>query len=188
MRLSTHVLPWIISRMSLDWRIKHGYAPHGRTGSESSPTIGGTVTIHTELTARHIRDEEELGRRTVWDRVVTNAGRDAVVDCFNNTFEAENFNWHDSGTGVVAEAVGDTAMGAAAGPARISGTQSQPTSDVYRTVGTVTYTATQAITEHGIFSAATVGTLLDRTVFAAINVVNGDKIEFTFNLTFASGG
>jgi len=29
---------------------------------------------------------------------------------------------------------------------------------------------------------------LDRRVFAAINVANGDSIQFTYNLTIASGG
>jgi len=29
---------------------------------------------------------------------------------------------------------------------------------------------------------------MDRTVFTAINVGSGDKIEFTFSITFSSGG
>lgn len=158
-------------------------APRGRTGPEY-----GVINVHTNLLARHLRDGVEIGRREVFDRVVTNAGRDFIVDAFTNTAEVENFNYHESGTGTNAEAVGDTALQTPAPPARVTGTQSQPTSDVYRSVGTVTYTSSLAITEHGLFSAATAGTLLDRTVFTAINVANGDKIEFTFNITFASGG
>jgi len=31
-------------------------------------------------------------------------------------------------------------------------------------------------------------TLLDRTLFSAVNVVNGDSIEFTYTLTVTAGG
>jgi hypothetical protein len=49
--------------------------------------------------------------------------------------------------------------------------------------------ATLAITEHGLFSAAS-GTdeLMDRTLFSAINVVSGDTITPTYNLTCTAGG
>jgi hypothetical protein len=55
-------------------------------------------------------------------------------------------------------------------------------------VGTISYTTTKAITEHGLFSKATGTTLMDRDEFAAVNVVNGDSIEFTYELTLTSGG
>jgi hypothetical protein len=32
------------------------------------------------------------------------------------------------------------------------------------------------------------GTLLDRSVFTAINVVSADSIQFTYSLTLSSGG
>jgi len=54
-------------------------------------------------------------------------------------------------------------------------------------VGTISYTTTKAITEHGLFNAATAGTLLDRTVFTVINVVSGDSIQFTYELECAAG-
>ena len=91
-----------------------------------------------------------------------------------------------SGTGVVAESNADTALGTPAGPARVSGTQVENGSNTYRTVATIAYTATLAITEHGIFSASAAGTLLDRTVFTAINVVSGDSIQFTFDISVSA--
>ena len=45
-----------------------------------------------------------------------------------------------------------------------------------------------AITEWGRFSASAVGTMIDRRLFSAINVVSGDGIQFTYSLTFTSGG
>lgn len=124
-------------------------------------------------------------------RVVTTAGVNYMRDDFNNATggaDITNFNFHDSGTGTGAEAVSDTALGTAAGPSRVTGTQSSPASKQYRTVGTITYSSTQAITEHGIFSASSSGTLWDRSVFGAINVNNGDSIQFTYTLTINDGG
>lgn len=128
---------------------------------------------------------EHLG--LVSTMVVTTAGVNYMRDNFNNqtgSANIVNFNFHDSGTGTGAEAVGDTALGAAAGPARVTGTQSAPATKQYRTVGTITYTATLAITEHGVFSASSAGTLWDRSVFGAINVNNGDSIQFTYTFFY----
>lgn len=121
-------------------------------------------------------------------KVVTTAGVNYIVDAFQNTTELENMKYHDSGTGVGAEAVGDTALGTPYGGARASGTTAEGASaNIYQTVGTNSYTSTLAITEHGVFSASSTGTLLDRSVFSAINVVNGDAIEFTYELTVPAG-
>jgi hypothetical protein len=96
-------------------------------------------------------------------------------------------NYHASGTGTNAEAAGDTALQTEVA-SRQAGTQSEPAANQYRTVATITYAASFAITEHGLFSASSNGTVLDRSVFAAINVVNGDGIQFTYTLTVNSGG
>jgi len=129
-------------------------------------------------------------RREVLNRVVTNAGRDAIIDAFTGDFTLSTFNYHDCGTGTNAEAVGDTALQTAFSGARVTGTQTQPTSDKYRSVATIPFTGTLTITEHGLFSQSGKpgGTLLDRTVFAAVGVGNGDSIQFIFELSVAAGG
>lgn len=150
----------------------------------------GLVTMHGELRGELIHsDGGSLDLGLLGKRVVTDAGVAYLVDDWDggaNDFSSMNF--HDSGTGAVAENVTDTALGAAAGPARVSGTKSQPAANQAQTVATVAYTATLAITEHGIFSASTAGSLWDRTVFAAVNVVSGDSIQFTYTLTINAGG
>jgi hypothetical protein len=100
------------------------------------------------------------------------------------------FNYHHTGIGAVAAAIGDTTLGNVTGvPARVTGTQSTPGStNIYQTQATVSYTSGLAITEWGLFSASTAGTLWDRKVFSAINVVNGDSIQFTYQLTCTAGG
>lgn len=98
-------------------------------------------------------------------------------------------NFHDSGTGTTAAAVTDTTLQTPTGNARVSGTQSTPGStNVYQTVATLNYGSTFAITEWGLFSASSSGTLWDHRVFSAINVLNGDSIQFTYKLTINSGG
>ena len=130
-------------------------------------------------------------------KVVTDAGVAFLVDDWdNNGTDLTNLNFHGCGTGTTAEAVGDTALVTESTTAlnpdstRATGTRSQPAANQYRSVGTVTFDATAAITEHGIFSQAATGggTLWDRSVFSAINVASGDSIQFTYTCTVSSGG
>jgi hypothetical protein len=98
------------------------------------------------------------------------------------------FQYHDCGTGTTAAAVTDTALQTAAGTARVVGTASNPSANIYKTVATIAFTSSLAITEWGLFSATTTGTMWDHRVFAAVNVNNGDSIQFTYQLTIPSGG
>jgi hypothetical protein len=102
-----------------------------------------------------------------------------------------SMQYHDSGTGAVAATSTDSGLGGAAGPAtRATGSASNPTANVYKSVGIITYTGGLAITEWGLFSAAAQGsgTMWDRRVFTAINVVSTDSIQFTYQLTVNAGG
>jgi hypothetical protein len=129
-------------------------------------------------------------------RVITDAGVAAIADSFGNTFENELFNFHGMGTGTTAEAASQTALVTELtteynpNSTRATGVQTTPT-NVYQTVGTNTIdSGTPAVTEHGIFSQAATGggTMLDRSVFAALNLASGDGIAFTYQLTLTSGG
>lgn len=129
---------------------------------------------------------EDLG--VLSRRVVTTVGVDYIALSMTGSGSISAFNYHDAGTGGTASAVGDTVMQTPYGGSRSTGTQSKPSTGAYRTVATVNFTSGQAIVEHGIFSAVSSGTLLDRSTFSAINVINGDSIQFTFTLTYSAGG
>jgi hypothetical protein len=148
----------------------------------------GEITPVGRLYAKLFRaDGSVVNLGLVSTKVVTDAGVAYLVDALQNLTEPENFKYHGSGTGTTAEAASQTALVTEVGT-RATGSQAEGASaNIYKTVGTVTYTSTYAITEHGIFSASSTGTMLDRSVFAAINVVNGDAIEFTYELTLPSG-
>lgn len=129
-------------------------------------------------------------------RVVTTAGVGAIVDAFQNSVELETLKYHGLGTGTNAEASGDTALQTelttqySTDNTRATGTTTEGASaNIYRTVGTVTVDASAAVTEHGIFSQAATGggTLLDRSVFSAINLANGDSLQATYELTLTAG-
>lgn len=122
-------------------------------------------------------------------RVVTTAFVNFVVDQLQTeTSVFGDFKYHDSGVGVTAENAADTTIETTDGEARVAGTQTESAANAYRSVGTISYTTTKAITEHGLFNDLTAGTLMDRSVFSVINVGNGDSIQFTYTLTLTSGG
>lgn len=138
---------------------------------------------------------EHLG--LVSTKLVTDAGVAYIVDDWDGGSNViDNFNYHGCGTGTNAESASDTALQTESTTAlnpdstRATGTKSQPSANIMRSVGTVTFDASAAITEHGVLSQAATGggTLLDRSVFSAINVVSGDSIQFTYSLTLSSGG
>jgi len=121
--------------------------------------------------------------------VVTTAFVSFVVDQLQTeTSVFGDFKFHDSGVGTTAENAGDTIIETTDGESRATGTQTEASATVYKSVGTIAYTTSKAITEHGLFNDATAGTLMDRTVFSAINVVSGDSVEFTYQLTVSAGG
>jgi len=226
-----------------------------------------------------VRDEYDLG-----SGLVTNVGVMAMANDFAwaapsgaSCATLKLQNWHATGTGTTAAATSDIALQALASPTAtnaVAGTQSlvsAANSQIYRTVATINYTSTLAITEWGLHSAqvlsATTGTpftattatsatatgtpytassstvqgqqqlivkagttpsyglvlsntnsaltipawyrvadggagstpgateaftllpvLWDHKVFAALNVINGDSVQYTYSLSIASGG
>lgn len=156
--------------------------------SNSSPD--GLVTFKGILSGTKLKaDGTVIDLGVLSRRVVTTAAVNYIAADFNaGGSDISEFTWHASGTGVGAEAIGDTALGTDSAVSRVSGTQSNPSANVFRSVATMAYVSTLAISEHAVFSASTSGTMLDRSVFAAINVVSGDSVQFTYSLTIAAGG
>jgi hypothetical protein len=129
-------------------------------------------------------------------KVLTDTGAGFIVDAFANTVEMENMKFHGIGTGSVAEAAGDTALGTeltteyTVDNTRATGTTAEGASaNIYQTVATNTVDAAVALREHGVLSQAATGggVLLDRTVYALINLGNGDSLESTYELTIVAG-
>jgi len=99
-----------------------------------------------------------------------------------------DFKYHDSGTGITAEDVADTALETPVGIARIAGTQVEGGSNIYKTVAVITYDGNYDITEWALFNGATGNTMMDRAVFTAVPVVNDYTVEYTYLHTALAGG
>lgn len=151
------------------------------------PWIGDITPVGRLYAERIGADGSREALGLVCTKVVTDAGVAFLVDAMQGITEPELLRWHASGTGNTAEAAAQTALVTEAAT-RVQGSLAEGASaNIYRTVATIPYTSTLAVVEHGIFSASSAGTMLDRSVFSAINVVNGDSIQFTYELTFPSG-
>lgn len=211
-------LPWPQRPVTLSDILEHGTPQRGvdprvnawrlsnmkRLGRQAAKLLAarrfGVACVSGQLWLRVLRGDgsvEQLGLASL--RLVTTAGVNSIVDAFGNTFELENYDFHGFGVGTTAEAVGDTALVTeettqyAPDNTRPTGTPSEPSANVYRSVATYSPDSggTRAITEHGLFSQAATGggTLLDRSVFSAVNLVAGsDSLQATYDFTVTSGG
>lgn len=141
-----------------------------------------------ELQLVHIKaDGTRVDYGVVSKKKVTGAFvTDIVANMVTDTTAFGDYKYHDCGTGSTAEANTQTALVTPFGGARVAGTQvagGTATAPTYTSVATISFTGTLAIVEHAVFNAAAAGTMLDRSLFTAVNVVNGDSIQFTYVLT-----
>lgn len=139
---------------------------------------------------------EDLGLMSC--RVVTDAAVAFIVDAFQGLVEPELMRYHALGTGTTAEAATQTALTTelttqyATANTRPTGTLGEQAgaANTYETTATVTVSAAVGVTEHGIFTQASVpgGVLLDRSVFAVVNLGASEALQLTYRLSFPSGG
>ena len=141
-----------------------------------------SLNIRGVLLVEHRRRGQLLSVET-FAQTVTTVGKQWLVDVLQEIDAAgDALKWHQSGTGTTAAAAGDTALGGAV-YSRAEGSQTEASAAVYRSVETIAYTGTRSITEWGIFTTSTSGTMFARKTFAAKSVVSGDTITFTWDLT-----
>ena len=142
-------------------------------------------------------DGREFDLGLVGIHQVVDAGVEFIVDAFNDTTELETLKFHGIGTGSTAEGSTETALVTelttqyTTDNTRATGTTAEGASaNIYQTVGTNPVDATVALREHGILDQAAVGggVLLDRTLYALINLDSGDSLQSTYELTLNSGG
>lgn len=122
-----------------------------------------------------------------YHNLVVTAGKNHLANHLATVSTAYPMNNIAIGTGTIAAAAGDTALGAEVGT-RVAGTMSNPSGAIFRVVGTFAANnpaTAQAITESGLFSASSAGTMLNRQVFSAINKATADSLEITMEITFS---
>jgi len=129
---------------------------------------------------------EETGEiRQEWERnLVVTAGKNHIADQLLSSPAGATMSHMEIGTGTTAAAAGDTALETALDR---NAFDTKTASD-----NAVTYVAswaagdgTGAITEAGIFNAASSGTMLARSVFSVKNKGAGDSMTITWILTIS---
>lgn len=113
--------------------------------------------------------------------VYTQAGEELTADILDGTTVAPTWyiGW---GTGAGTAAKGDTTLFTEGTEARVAAATSQPSADINQFVGTITADGSKTITNAGVLSASTGGTLLLKSDFAGVALQASDSIEFTFQL------
>lgn len=107
---------------------------------------------------------------------------DLIVDLLQ---AGSSLTYIQSGTGTTTPAVTDTDLVTPTG-VRVAGAESQPSSNVHQVVSTLSYTSSLAITEVGLFQTSSAADAGFRAVHSAINVANGDSIQYTVQLTMVA--
>jgi len=148
-------------------------------------SITENVTILAFDKDGNLKDERHISN------LITNAGFAGMASRCNGDGAEAAFTYIAVGTGTNAANVTDTALQtelAADGLSRAAGTASRKTTDVTDDTAsltkTFTVTGTQAVTESGVLNAGAAGVLLSRQVFAAVNVVDGDSLQITWDYDF----
>jgi hypothetical protein len=120
----------------------------------------------------------------IYHQTITTAGKNWITDTLQEVdAAADALKWHKSGVGTTAAVVGNTNL-ATGIYSRTAGTQTEGSgANVYRSVATINYTGTRSITEWGIFTTSTGGSMVSRKTFTAKSVTSGDAIQFTWDLT-----
>jgi hypothetical protein len=197
--------PAAVRRPSFGWRARQ-FRKNLLDGSYAIPLLAklarrlGLMVGYGELRGRvlhadgTVTDLGLLGRRVVTDAGVTYL----AADFAGGANDCNLFKFHGFGVGTTAESASQTALVTeettqyATDNTRPTGSQSSST-NTYTTVATYSPDSggTRAITEHGLFSQAATGggTMWDRTVFSAVNIVaSSDSLQATYILTLPSGG
>jgi len=92
--------------------------------------------------------------------------------------------WMELGTGTTAAAVGDTTLQTVISSSRVTLTSGTAATNVVTYVASFPAgTGTGAVTEAGVFNAASAGTMLCRTVFAVVNKGAADVMSITWTIT-----
>lgn len=187
----------------LSWKVRNAVRPsyiQGWVGAKAAKVVSSMLPVSTMVSELRLRKYDTQKNQwvnygIVGRKVVTDIGVETIVDAFQGNFTLTTYIQHGTGSGSAAEAAADvdleTPHTTELNPDNVRGlgTNTESAQNIYRTVGTNTYDATVIVREHGIFNQTdpSGGSLLDRTVFAEINLSSGDSLQSTYDLTFTAG-
>jgi len=144
-----------------------------------------------ELNGRYIATvygpDGSIKAHKVGSNVVCTNGKEWLASFLNSaaaTASTLTAKYLAVGTGTGAEAASDTGMGTEV--ARHTGTVSYVSNQIYQVTATfATNSAAGAITEYGLFTSNTAGTLISRDKEDVINVGASDTLKVIYQLTIS---
>lgn len=142
--------------------------------------LNDQLNLHGSMTATLIRGNGDV-EVTRKDNIIVNSGFDFICNAMNSVQTPMGFI--GVGTGAVAPAAADTALGTQLVRAASTYSHVANTKVFTQTASFAAGVATGAITESGVFNAATLGVMLDRVTFAPINKGAADTLSVTFTFT-----
>lgn len=148
------------------------------SGPKDSLVLQGHLRVVHERPGKGILSDELMAQ------TIVTVGKNWITDVLQEIdAAADALKWHKSGIGVAVAAAANTDLSTGI-YSRVAGTQTEgAAANVYRSVATITYTGTRSVTEWGIFTTSTSGSLVSRKTFGAKAVVNLDTITYTWDLT-----
>lgn len=139
-------------------------------------TVKGELLVEVFDAAGNLKDERYV------PNLITTVGKNLITDNLVASPTLGKPTHMAVGTGAVAAVVGDTALGAES--ARVALTSKTRSANVLTLVGDYAAgVATAALTEAGLFDAASVGNMPSRATFAAINKGAADTLKVTWTYT-----
>ena len=148
---------------------------------------GHIIVANMEMVHRGFNGEIKDIRE--YRNIVVNTGKACTASRINGDGTEALFNYVAIGTGVTAEGATQTALvteistgGGQRAIATLSRVTTTVTNDTARWVITYNFSSSFAVTESGIFNAASSGCMLARKLFSVVNVANGDSLQITWRV------
>ena len=146
---------------------------------EDTIKVSGFINFKLFDENGNLKDERNI------KNLITTAGKTALATWLAATSQSATFMpYMGVGTGTNAAAAGDTTLQTELATRSAGAITSS--SNVFQSIASFGVGVdTGAITEAGLFSASSSGTLFARQVFAAINKGSADTLQITWQVTFS---
>lgn len=146
---------------------------------EEQMKLSGHINFKLFDASGVLKDERDI------KNVVVSTGKTYLADWLTDSSQSGSFMQYVAlGTGTDAASASDTALQTEVGT-RVAGTLTS-SSNVWQNQATFAAgNATGAITEAGVLSASSSGTLLAHQVFSVINKAAGDSLQVTWQVTIS---
>lgn len=144
------------------------------------------ITLKGKLIVTLFDEYGKLKERHIFPNLTVTAGKTYTATWLSAASQATKFmEYLAVGTGTTAAAAGDTALQTEIGT-RVAATVTNPSAGVTQRSGTFAAgNGTGAITEYGVLSALTGGTLWIRQVQSVVNKAAGDSMVVTHQMTIS---